>query len=52
MQFIQTIKPHVYVDLLKVTLLALHLSSYGLVAFNLLLMLISKWLVQCGVLII
>jgi hypothetical protein len=54
-QLIQTLKPLVYVGLLKVTLLALIFSSYGLVDFNLLLldpvlMLISKWLVQCGVL--
>jgi hypothetical protein len=55
MQVIQTLKPHVYVGLLKVALLALQFSSYGLVAFNFLLldpvlMLISKWLVQCSVL--
>jgi hypothetical protein len=36
-QLILTLKPHVYIGLLKVTLLALQFSSYGLVAFNLLL---------------
>jgi hypothetical protein len=46
-QLIQTLKPYVYVGLLKVAHLALQFSSYGLVAFNLLLldlvlMLISK----------
>jgi hypothetical protein len=54
-QLIQTLKPHVYVGLLKVTLLTLQFSSSRLIAFNLILlnpmfMLISKWLVQCGVL--
>jgi hypothetical protein len=53
-QVIQTLKPHVYVGFLKVALLALQFSSYGIVAFNFLLldpvlMLISKWLVQCSV---
>jgi hypothetical protein len=37
-QLIQTLKPHVYVGLLKVALLALQFSSYGLVGFNLLLL--------------
>jgi hypothetical protein len=54
-QLNQTLEPHVYVGLLKVAFLALQFSSYGLVDFNLLLLyhvllLILKWLVQCGVL--
>jgi hypothetical protein len=56
-QLIQTLKPHVYVGLLKVALLALPFSSYGLVDFNFLvldhvLMLISKLLVHRSVLTI
>jgi hypothetical protein len=54
-QLIQILKPLVFVDLPKVALFGLHLLSFGLVAFNLLLlepmlMLISKWLVQDSVL--
>jgi hypothetical protein len=36
MQLIQTLKPHVYVGLLKVALLALQFNSFGLGVFNLL----------------
>jgi hypothetical protein len=34
-QLIQTLKPHVYVDLLEVALLALYFSLFGLDLFNL-----------------
>jgi hypothetical protein len=37
-QLIQTLKPHVYVGFLKVTLFPLQFNSYGLVAFKLLLL--------------
>jgi hypothetical protein len=36
MQLIQTLRPHVYVDLLKVALLTLQFDSFGLGVFNLL----------------